>query len=262
MGTRRLSRFTARPALLGLLAGIVLANGGPAAVAGGMMGTTITAAYVDATIALDPADPAWDAASTATVDLTRFIDFVEETAGTGLEGSAGVVTDMECMMMGQMISRSISVEAVHNGTDIFFRFEWADASADTVVEEPNLFGDALAMEIPYSGTGDTALAMGTPTEPVNIMFWRADLAAPQNIVAGSVGTLQPSPDAQNMARYQSWANGAWTVIVRRPMTTVTDNQINLLRGSDYDVAFAAWDGSDKNRDGRKAISDWHTLSIE
>ncbi len=245
-----------------LLAGIALGTMGPAAAqmgGGGGMGTTITAAYVDGAIPLDPADPAWDQASEATVSLTRFIDFVADDGMGGMGGDGGM---MGCMEMGMSIDQDLYVKAVHNGSEIAFRFQWNDTTADTVVEEPNLFGDALAMEIPYSGTGDTSLAMGSQDEPVNIMFWRADLGQPQNIVAGGIETPQPSPDAQNFEHSQDWSSGVWTVVVRRPMSTATDNQIDLSPGSQYNIAFANWDGSDKNRNGKKAFGNWNTLSVE
>ena len=103
--------------------------------------------------------------------------------------------------------------------------------------------------------------MGTQTVPVNILFWRAALAQPQNIVAGGIGTPQISPDAQNIQRYQGWASGRWTVIVSRPMAGASVNQVTLTRGSSYRVAFANWDGAGLNRNGRKAFSNWNTLTI-
>lgn len=228
---------------------------------GGGGGGAITAAYVAGADGLNPDDAAWGQATTTSVTLERFIDYVEDGAGGGMGGMDGM-----CMMMGQAINRPVTVSAVHNGNNIFFRYEWADATSDTTVNDTNLFGDALAMEIPYSGgggmMGGTSLAMGTQTEPVNIIFWRADLAKPQNIVGGGIGTPQPSPDAQNLQQYQNWSNGNWTVIVSRPMAGASDNQITLVSGASYSVAFANWNGSDKNRNGRKAFSNWHTFTIE
>ncbi len=235
-------------------------GGGGGGGSGGGGGGNVTAVYVAGADGLDPGDTAWNQATVSTITLSRFIDYAEDGGG-GMGGMDGM-----CMMMGISIDLPVAVSAVHNGSTIFFRYEWADASADTVVDDTNLFADALAMEIPYSGgggmMGGTSLAMGTQTEPVNIIFWRADLAKPQNIVAGGIGTPQPSPDAQNLQHYQDWNNGYWTVIVSRPMNGALDNQITLVSGASYSVAFANWNGSDKNRDGRKAFSNWQTLTID
>jgi DMSO reductase family type II enzyme heme b subunit len=222
-------------------------------------GGVITAVYVAGADGLNPDDAAWNQAAVTNITLVRFIDYAED-------GGGGGGMDGQCMMMGIRINLPVAVSAVHNGSTVFFRYEWADATADTVVNDTNLFGDALAMEIPYSGSaggmGGASLAMGTQTEPVNIIFWRADLSKPQNIVAGGIGTPQPSPDAQNLQRYQNWLNGSWSVIVSRPLIGASDNQITLVSGVSYSVAFANWNGSDKNRNGRKAFSNWHSLTIE
>lgn len=231
----------------------------------GGMGGGITAVYVPGASGLNPGDSSWGQAQAATITLARFIDYVED--GDGGMGGGGMMD--ACMEMGQAINRPVTVRSVHNGNTIYFRYEWTDATADTTVDDNNLFGDALAMEIPYSGggggmggMGDTSLAMGTQTEPVNIIFWRADLDNPQNVVGGGIGTPQPSPDAQNLQQYQNWSNGTWTVIVSRPMIGASDNQVTLVSGVSYSVAFANWDGSDKNRNGRKAFSNWQTLTIQ
>lgn len=243
-------------------------SGGGGGMGGGGGGGSITSVYVPGASGLDPGDSSWNQAQAATVTLARFIDYVADGGG-GMGGmGGGGMMDM-CMEMGQAINRPVTVRSVHDGNTIFFRYQWADATADTTANDNNLFGDALAMEIPYSGggggmggMGDTSLAMGTQTEPVNIIFWRAHMPTPHNIVGGGIGTPQHSPDAQNLQKYQNWSNGTWTVIVSRPMTGASDNQVTLESGTSYSVAFANWDGSDKNRNGRKAFSNWQTLTIQ
>ena len=232
-------------------------GGGGGGMGGG--GGGLTAVYVRGASGLNPGDSSWNNATSTTVNLERLIDYVEDGGG-GMGGMGGMM-DM-CMSMGMSINRPVTVKSVHNGNTIFFRYQWADATADTTVDDNNLFGDALAMEIPFYGSGTSSLDMGDQGDPVNIMFWRADQPTPHNIVAGGIGTPQHSPDAQNLQRYQNWNNGQWTVIVSRPMTGASSNQRTLVRGGSYSFALANWNGSDKNRDGNKAFSDWHTLSIQ
>lgn len=212
-------------------------------------GGGITAAYVAGNIALDPADPAWSKATAATVTLVKKIDYVTNTSAMG-------VCD------GTSLNRSVTMKSVHNGITIFFRLEWSDTTADTTSDDTDLFADAFALEFPFSGS-NTPIDMGSQSSPVNIMYWRANLTQPQNIVAGGLGTPQVSPDAasQNLQRYQSWANGKWTVIITRPMAAASVNQRPFARGSSYQVAFANWNGSDSDRNGRKAIAMWKTLTV-
>ena len=219
-------------------------------------GATITATYVAGAIALDPADPAWSKAAEVSVPINRLIDFV---GAGGMNGGM-----MNCDTMGTALSRTLKVKAVHNGADIFIRYTLSDTTTDTSVNDTDLFGDAIALEIPYSGTGNAPICMGSQTQPVNIIFWRGDLAQPRNIVAGGIGTVQVSPDAasQNIQRYQSWAKSVWTVIVTRPMAASSDNQITFTRGATYRIAFANWNGSASNRNGLKGISGWHSLTVQ
>ena len=125
------------------------------------------------------------------------------------------------------------------------------------MNDTDLFGDAIALEDPVQRHGQCAHLHGLPDPvPVNIIFWRGDLAQPQNIVAGGIGTVQVSPDAasQNIQRYQSWAKSVWTVIVTRPMAASSDNPDHVPPGATYRIAFANWNGSGSNRNGLKGES--------
>lgn len=224
-------------------AALTLATAASAQNGSGGDGNTVTAAYISGTITLDPADPAWDSAPNTTLGFNKFIDYVE----TG-----------SCI--GDPTGRSVSVQAVHNGSRIFFRFEWADATHDAGVGDTPAFADAIAASIPYSG--NAPIDMGNQNNPVNLLLWRAGRDAPQNLVAGGIGTPQPSPDAQNLEQYQDWSNEAWTVIVSRPLTSASDNQVDLNRGGEYPLAVASWDGSNQERNGRKVITGWKTLAVQ
>ncbi len=209
---------------------------------------------------LNPADAAWNTATQYYVAL----DTVISTAG-----------------VPQLLPRTkwkyVLVKAYRNATDAFFRYQWADPSADADVSDTMLFSDAFAMEIPYGL--NSSIAMGNQFEPVNILFWRADLPNPQNIVAGGAGTVQTSPDSGGpppatpplITHSQAWANGMWTVVIRRPLSGAASPQGNLVelvprsvnpqRGV-YRICFAQWDGGNQERDGVKLVAgSWQTLYI-
>jgi DMSO reductase family type II enzyme heme b subunit len=120
------------------------------------------------------------------------------------------------------------------------------------------------MEIPLL-TEDSSLWMGAMDKPVNIIFWRADLPGPENIVAGGMGTPQISPDeaSQNIRHYQKWKNGTWSLIITRPMAQASENQVSFIRGRNYRIAFANWKGGEyAERGGHKIVSEWQNLSIQ
>ncbi len=207
----------------------------------------ITSAYVPGLIAPDPADPAWAQASETIINFSRRLN----EAGA----RATFVPDEK---------RYVKVKSVHNGTEIFFFYQWNAPAENNSVDDYPVFADAFAMEFPLF-TDDSPLWMGAMDKPVNIIFWRADLPGPENIVAGGIGTPQISPDAasRNIRHYQKWENGTWTVIITRPMEAVSENQVSFVRGRSYRVAFANWKGGAyAERGGHKMVSEWQYLSIQ
>ena len=196
---------------------------------------------------LDPNNPVWNQTDAAVFDL-KHLDAQE----TG------------CGFADGYEERLLQVKGVHDGTNIYFRFEWDDPNESVLVNDTNRYADGIALQIPVGAEGNrnTTIQMGSQNNPVNILFWRADLAQPQNIVAGGIGTVQPSPDGQNLVHSQIWANGRWTVIMGRPMNAASDNQVQFNGGGRYGAVFGNWEGSDFERNGHKAISQWINMDLE
>jgi DMSO reductase family type II enzyme heme b subunit len=215
------------------------------------------------TVSLDPADRVWNRAVSVPVTVSKVYEI-------GDEG-------------GDMEDRVINVKSLHTATDIYFRLQWDDPSEDLVVNDVDVFADAIALEFIFGpdnaagtsvrlpGDGDDDIEMGTSSQPVNIIFWRADFEAPRNITAGGLGTthdsgkppLPPDPDSQNIVHSQDWYNGSWTVIIKRPMdANPAGNQVIFSPGSTCSIAFAVWNGALSERNGRKFSHDnWELLDV-
>jgi len=196
---------------------------------------------------LNPNDSAWSNTPASVFDL-KHLD----------------AQDTACGYADGYEERLLQVKGVHDGTNIYFRFEWDDPNESVEVDDTNKYADGIALQIPVGADGNrnTTIQMGSQNNPVNILFWRADLEQPQNIVAGGIGTVQPSPDGQNLVQSQSWENGRWTVIIGRPMNAVSDNQVQFNSGGRYGAVFGNWEGSDFERNGHKAISGWINMDLE
>lgn len=207
----------------------------------------IKAVFTSGTVSLNPEDPVWQNALEATIIFSRRLN------------EAGARTTFFPDEI-----RQAKVKALHNGTDIFFFYRWNAATENNSVADYPVFADAIAMEIPLF-VEESILCMGAMDKPVNIIFWRADLPGPENIVAGGMGTPQISPDeaSRNIRHYQKWKNGIWNVIITRPMAAASENQVSFMRGRNYRIAFAYWKGGAyAERGGHKIISDWQYLSIQ
>ncbi|MCU0578659.1 MAG: ethylbenzene dehydrogenase-related protein [Desulfobacterota bacterium] len=215
---------------------------------------TIDAVYVAAIgNGLNPTDPAWSQATATTVALDSVI------------GPTGVP-----QLLPTAQWRYLQVRAIHNGNQIFFRYEWADGTNNLSVADTPLFADAVAMEIPF--TVSSSIAMGNQREPVNILYWRADLVKPENLVSGGAGTVQKSPDSEALPISHSQSRtalpGSWTVIIQRPLQGTynppaqSGNLVTLNRGGNYRICFAQWDGAQEERNGLKMVAgSWQTLQV-
>lgn len=251
MRNRALARL-----LIGTFAALVLtALAGPPA--GHCAVVTVKAALNKGTFnGLDPNDAAWKKVTEYSVTLDTVIT------------AAGVP-----QLLPSSKYKILKVKALHNGTDVFFRMAWADATKNVSTAGPPLFADAVALEIPYSGNA-SSIAMGNQLQPVNILFWRGNLGdpvtglgQPQNIVSGGAGTVQTSPDsaAQPTACSQTYAGGTWTVVIRRPLSgapSANGNLVALVPATNYRITFAQWDGGNAERDAVKLVAgSWQTLYL-
>lgn len=74
-------------------------------------------------------------------------------------------------------------------------------------------------------------------------------------------TSQPSQN-QNVLGRGVWKDGMWYVVFARTMESAESNDGQLAPGQTANVAFAVWDGADKQVGARKQLSTWVPLLIE
>jgi hypothetical protein len=161
---------------------------------------------------------------------------------------------------------SVDVRIARAGGKLLVQLSWRDPTHDaiTLAEVPNTppetrfrkvqteaddrFFDAAAVMIPSrSGSGAIApsLQMGDAEHPVEIYYWNATRGAMLMQAQGRGTTRRTSQDFPANSAYQ---NGQWNVIFELPDLPVGTT-----------VAFAVWNGSQKDRDGRKYFSVWQVL---
>jgi DMSO reductase family type II enzyme heme b subunit len=150
--------------------------------------------------------------------------------------------------------------------NLLVQLSWRDPTHDatTLAEVPNTppetrfrkvqteaddrFFDAAAVMFPAkAGTGALApsLQMGDAEHPVDIYYWNATRGA---MVMQAQGRGTTRRTGQNFPVNSAYQNGQWNVIFELP---------DLPAGAT--VAFAVWNGSQKDRDGRKYFSVWQVL---
>ena len=112
------------------------------------------------------------------------------------------------------------------------------------------FFDAAAVMIP-AGPPDVnnpispSLQMGDPGNPVDIYYWNAARGT-MRMTAHGRGTTRRTAEA--FPARSVYRAGTWHLVLELPA---------LLTGTR--LAFAVWNGSQLDRDGRKYFSVWHWL---
>lgn len=88
------------------------------------------------------------------------------------------------------------------------------------------------------------------------------VSAVEDLNAEGFGTLTSQPPSdQNVEGRGVWAAGVWKVVFRRSLQGSAQDTAFSPGGDSY-VAFAAWDGSAGDRDGKKLVTFWQTLKLE
>ena len=161
---------------------------------------------------------------------------------------------------------SVDVRTARASGKLLVQLIWRDPTHDaiTLAEVPNTppetrfrkvqteaddrFFDAAAVMFPAkSGSGAIApsLQMGDAEHPVEIYYWNATRGS---MVMQSQGRGTTRRTGQSFPANSTYQNGQWNVIFELP---------DLPAGTT--VAFAVWNGSQKDRDGRKYFSVWQVL---
>lgn len=149
---------------------------------------------------------------------------------------------------------------------LLVHLSWRDPSQDTaslpaapetppeqrnrkeLTEATERFFDAAAVMFPASrtpGVLSPSLQMGDAANPVSIYYWDAARGAALMEAQGRATTRRTGASFPAGASYRA---GAWQVVLELP---------DLPAG--VPLAFAVWNGSQLDRDGRKYFSVWHWL---
>jgi hypothetical protein len=179
----------------------------------------------------------WDD-STMDDSTTRVQDFADAVA---LEFPARSASSVPSICMGQ----------ANGGVNIW---QWrADSQAgliDPNVAYPNALVDGYPTDedIFY-----TARAAGNP-------YSNPGGGPVQTLVAQAFGTLGPAA-TQDATGQGAYVNGKWAVVFSRPFVSSDVNEAGFTTSTRTDMAIAVWNGSEDERNGRKSVSQFVTLTI-
>lgn len=201
---------------------------------------------------LDPAAPLWKGTRPEPLKLVG--------TPSGLQPTAAVRVSWPDTRIGAI--GAVLVDAVHDGTQLAFRLEWADASEDRAMGDTTLFPDAAAVLLP-SAPNAPVVTMGAPGLAVNAWYWRADEEdAGRQVVAEGLGTTR-TVDQELVRTRATWKEGRWHVVIARALRIDTEEPVAQLQpGETTGYAVAVWEGSRGERAGLKSYSgNWIELAL-
>ena len=114
---------------------------------------------------------------------------------------------------------------------------------DTYPETRGLYRTAEA-----AGNLQASLSLKSPVEDANAHGF------------GSFKTQ--SEKGQNVGGKGVWRDGHWSVVVTRELKSRDADDVKFVRGKSVPVAFAVWNGEQRDRNGRKVVSNWYNLILE
>jgi len=93
---------------------------------------------------------------------------------------------------------------------------------------------------------------------------RSEIISPvEDANARGFGTFKSQPaSSQNVGGKGIWRDGHWNVLVTRELKSKDADDVKFAPGKSVPVAFAVWNGQQRDRNGRKVISNWYKLILE
>jgi mono/diheme cytochrome c family protein len=117
----------------------------------------------------------------------------------------------------------------------------------------------------------TRHALTLRSDPTFVTAWGAgnivaDPSRPspaEDLTAEGFGTLRARPRPEQAVDARGvYGTGGYRVIVRRDLTGNAAGAVTLTPGATMPVAFAVWNGSAGDRDGKKSVTIWQDLVLE
>jgi len=153
------------------------------------------------------------------------------------------------------ISR-LSFKMVHNVKAVSIHVSWKDETRDQAIDDLDQFIDSVAVMFPMTPTANV-MTMGDADNPVNAWFWRADKDEPYDVLAHGFGTSRRrGGSVSGLSVGQEYRDGHWHVVFQRRLRVhaITHKQVGFKPGGTSAIAFAVWDGSNKERSAQKSFS--------
>ena len=128
---------------------------------------------------------------------------------------------------------------------------------------PNLMRSPLEQPTRHALTLESDPTFVTGWGAGNIVSDPTRRSASEDLIAQGFGTLSARPGADSELEAKGvYATGTYRVMFRRPLEVGGSRAASLRPGRTVSVAFAVWNGSAGDRDGKKSVTIWQELKLQ
>ena len=177
------------------------------------------------------------------------------------------------------------VQALHNGRELVLRLTWHDPSQspdpawtewrEWVLEamepkddeevKPGPRPDQFVVQFPAerpTGMERPYFLMGDGSDPVYLWKWSSEDEEAREYEARGLRNqaMQPAR-SQTLSSEASFEDGAWSLLLRRDLTTEDESELQFTVGETIPIAFFAWDGDNGEEGTRGAVSSWYFVYL-
>ena len=130
---------------------------------------------------------------------------------------------------------------------------------------PNLLKSPFEQPMRNALTLDSDPRFVTAWGAGNIVADPTRRSAAEDLTAQGLGTVRAHPPLSAVAATGQYQTGSYLVQFTRPLTSASlagQDAVRLAPGERVPVAFAVWNGSAGDRDGKKSVTIWQELLLE
>ncbi|MBT3617587.1 MAG: hypothetical protein HOB21_04870, partial [Candidatus Marinimicrobia bacterium] len=151
-------------------------------------------------------------------------------------------------------------------TDIWFwKAEWQmrtneKTESDIVLAYANRISDSNVNTYPTL-MNDMAYLSGRDAGNINSELGKTSPV--ENVTAVGPQTVTPfSENEQKVMGNGTWDGQKWQVVFVRKLQSDSEQKVNFKKDKSSPIAFAIWNGSEKDRNGQKMVSTWYELELK
>ena len=164
----------------------------------------------------------------------------------------------------------VEARAVYDDETVSIEVSWSDILANTTGSnspegvEGEEFSDAVGIQLPAqnpAGHAKPYFLLGDKTNPVHLLF--ADLAKqePEVFVAKGSSKLSASSELSGLLKTEAFfEKGLWRVVFSWPRRA--EGAMELEEGAFSPMAFALWEGFNKETGTQRGVSSWFDIYLE